>query len=124
MDESEAALVRRMFRMYLKERSMPQVAYRLNEEQTTTKTGDEWCTQSVRKVLSNELYIGTYSVAGYEEYVEEYQILSEKIYEKARETRYRFKNTGKMDKNRKQARADEILDQFKNTDEGDTDGSI
>lgn len=118
INESEAGLVRRICRLYLRERSMPQVAFLLNEEQIPTKSGDEWCTQSVRKVLSNDLYVGEYSVAGYEEYVEEYQILSDELFKEVTETRYRFKSTGEMDKDRKQARADEILEQFK-TAEGE-----
>lgn len=113
IDSSEAELVREIYRMYLRERSMPEVAFLLNKNEHRTKTGDEWCTQSVRKILCNELYTGTYSVAGYEEFVEEYRIISDELFEEVTDTRYRFKNTQDMNQERKEAKADQILKQFK-----------
>jgi len=46
---------------------MPQVAYELNERGITTKDGESWCRQSVGKVLKNELYIGQYKIADFED---------------------------------------------------------
>lgn len=119
INESEAKLVRQIFQMYIRERSMPQVAFMLNKEGNYTKTGDEWCTQSIQTVLSNELYTGTYCVAGYEEYVEEYRIVSDELFEEVTNTRFRFKNNQDMDQERKEKKADQILQQFKQ--QGDFD---
>lgn len=119
VNREEADLVRRIFRLYLEERSMPQVAYILNEEGIRTKRGKEWRRQSVKKVLSNELYIGEYCVAGYEEYVEEYRILSDDLYNQVKETRYRFQNANQpVDKTRKESKAGRILTQYKEFREG------
>jgi len=113
INESEAELVRQICRMYLRERSMPQVAFLLNKKGYRTKSGEEWCTQSVHKVLRNELYTGAYCVAGYEEYVDEYRIISDELFEEVTDTRFRFQNTQDMDQERKERKADQILQQFK-----------
>ena len=111
IDEREASLVRRIFRWYLRLRSMPEVAGMLNEEGYRTKAGEEWCTQSVQKVLSNKIYSGEYSVAGHQEYVEAFQIVSEAMFDAVAETRFRFKGM-EMDRDRKAAKADRVLDAF------------
>lgn len=110
----EAGLVRWIFRIYLEERSMPQVAYLLNEKDLTTKKGERWCRQSVRTVLSNELYVGDYELADFNEYVKEYQIVSDNLFEAVVETRYRFQNaSNEMDPQRKKSKSEEILGHFK-----------
>lgn len=112
INEEEAGLVRRIYRTYLREESMPQVAHLLNEVGIPSPSGNEWCAQSVKKIVSNELYAGRYSVADYEEYVEEYQIVSDEIFEEVTDTRFRFKSKG-MDKDRKKTKAEQILTQYK-----------
>lgn len=112
VNKSEANLVRRIYRMYLQEQSMPQVAFRLNEEGVRTKSGEEWSTQSVKKVVSNELYIGEYCVAGYEEYVEEYRIVSDDLFERVEDTRYRFQSQD-MATDRKESKSKRILEEYK-----------
>jgi site-specific DNA recombinase len=117
VDDSEAELVERIFRMYLRLESMPDVAYRLNESGIRSKTGAEWSTQSVRKVLKNELYTGKYDVAGFEDYVDDYRIITDELFDEVKETRFRFQRDP-MDKDRKEAIADEIYEQFKDYSEG------
>lgn len=112
VNNSEADLVRRIYRMYVQEQSMPQVAFRLNEEGVRTKSGEEWSTQSVKKVVSNELYIGEYCVAGYEEYVEEYRIVSDDLFERVEDTRYRFQSRD-MATERKESKSKRILEEYK-----------
>lgn len=110
---AEKETVERICRLYLQEKSMPQVAFLLNESGIKTKQGKDWCRQSVRKVLSNELYIGIYQVAGFEKYIEEYQIISDELFEAVTETRYRFKNKSqKMDPSRKKSKAQRICSQY------------
>jgi site-specific DNA recombinase len=79
----EAALVRRIFKMYVELKSMPQVAFILNREGVLTKRGKRWTQAAVRKILDNRLYIGEYRVAGVEDYVEEYRILDSDLFERA-----------------------------------------
>jgi site-specific DNA recombinase len=112
VNEHEAELVRRICRMYVREKSMPRVAYLLNDEDTRTKSGEEWTTQAVKKIVSNEVYIGEYRVAGYEEHVEEYQILSEDLFEEVKATRFRFQSD-EMETERKESKSDRILQQYK-----------
>lgn len=110
INEGEANLVQRIFRMYMEERSMPQVAFLLNEEGITTKTGGEWTRQSIKNILRNELYIGEYEVADYGDTVDEYRLMSEELFDSVTDTRYRFKNQkGSMDPDRKSSIADRIL---------------
>lgn len=117
IDNEEADLVRRIFLMYIDKKSMPQVAFELNEENIRTKKGKEWNARAVRGILKNELYIGEYEVAGFEDHVEEYRIIEDSLFEKATETRNRFKKKegakrGKMPEERKKKKLDRILNQY------------
>ena len=114
VNKDEARLVRRIFRLYLRERSMPQVAFILNEDGIQTKQDKEWCRQSINKVLSNELYTGSYEVADYSEHVETYRIISDTLFETATETRYRVRpDRQKMSSERKQSKADRMLKAYR-----------
>jgi len=112
--DDEAELVRNIFKLYLRERSMPEVAFILNNEKRTTKQGEEWCRQSVNTVLSNKLYTGTYHVAGYEDQVEDYRIVSDRWFNTVEEVRYRFQQgRQEMTEGRKQSKAERVLEQYK-----------
>jgi site-specific DNA recombinase len=118
-DEDEAKLVRRIFRLYLRERSMPQVAFLLNEEGVRSKQDAEWSRQSVKNVLSNELYRGIYEVADYREHVDSYQIISDVLFETVTEARYRFRHTkDRVGTKRKRSKADRILKAYQQSVEG------
>ena len=119
VNESEAELVERIYRMYLREKSMPEVAFLLNRQGHRTKSGEEWCARSVQKVLSNELYTGVYSVAGYEDQVEDYRILPDELFNEVTETRFRFQRV-EMSGERKEAKAERILEQFKDHTGGES----
>jgi len=114
IDEDEAKKVRLIFKLYIEERSMPQVAFLLNERGDTTKDGESWCRQSIGKILRNKLYIGHYQIADFEQTVEEYQLMDNELFEKVSETRLRFKRAQKeMDPARKQSKADRILRDYR-----------
>jgi len=116
----EAELVYRIFERYLSELSMPEVAHLINQNNFRTKDGQEWCRQSVQTVLSNELYVGTYRVADFEDTVEEYRILPDELFEKVTEARFRFQHTKpSMSQGRKEAKAEEIFQDYKQTIETD-----
>jgi len=114
--EEEAELVRRIFETYIETKSMPHVAFLLNREGIKTKEGNEWTARAVRDILCNEIYVGMFKVAGVEAYIEEYRIIEDGLFEKAKEMRLRFKNgKGKrepMHEERKKGMIDRIFDEY------------
>lgn len=60
IDEKEAEVVQYIFDLYEKYSSTVVVAAKLNEEKISTKRGGEWTAKTVRDVLRNAFYIGTY----------------------------------------------------------------
>lgn len=114
VDEEEADLVRHIFRLYLEIKSMPQVAAELNRQGVAAENGEEWCRQSVKTILSNDLYVGDYEVAGYGESVSEYRLMSDELFEAVEDIRYRFRDSqSEMSAGRKQSKADRILSSYK-----------
>jgi len=115
-NEQEVKLVRRIFEMYLKEKSMPQVSFDLNNEGIRTKRGKEWNARAIRDILTNEIYVGKYNVAGVNDYVEEYRIIDEDFLERANMMRLRYKMGGakrhSMPKTRKTEKIDRVFNEF------------
>lgn len=66
-NSSEARLVDAIFCRYLKEKSMPSVAFWLNSINAVTKTGrkGDWTARTVKNILCNRIYICEYRVAGH-----------------------------------------------------------
>ncbi len=61
----EAVVVRYIFRMYLHESmGIRLIARRLNEEGLRTRRGGNWSMVSIRDILRNRVYLGTYSRFG------------------------------------------------------------
>ena len=58
VNQVEAKVVRRIFRLYSEGWSMFRIAQTLNEEGIPSKTGVEWSTTVIRLILSNKSYIG------------------------------------------------------------------
>jgi len=110
---AEATWVQRIFRMYLEERSMPQVAFLLNQAGLSTKKANEWTRQAVNTVLSNEIYRGEYTLAGYEDHVAEYRIVSDELFNEVEQVRYRFQSNTEMHPERKQSKAERVLEEYK-----------
>lgn len=122
INEREATLVRRIFHLYIEHRSMPEVAQTLNEDDITTKRDGEWSRWAVKKILTNELYQGEYQLGEVQEFVPEYRILSDKLFEEVTDIRFRFKHEkGSMDPQRKQSKADKIFGAFKTLNEESDD---
>jgi len=97
VNEDEAKIVRRIFRVYVAEKSMPQVAFELNKERVPARKGGLWNAQAVREVLTNPIYVGRYSVAGVENEIEECRIVTEQVLVKANETMLRYR-TGRAER--------------------------
>lgn len=113
----EAELVRRIFDMYLCEKSMAHVAFLLNSEGVRTKRGGKWTARAVRDVITNELYIGGYCVAGVKDHVEEYRIVDDGVFGEARRVRFRFRKKGAkkppVPRTRKAAKVEKVLDRYR-----------
>jgi DNA invertase Pin-like site-specific DNA recombinase len=61
----EAVVVRYIFRLYLQESlGIRLIARRLNEEGLKTRRGGNWSMVSIRDILRNRVYVGTYSRFG------------------------------------------------------------
>jgi len=61
----EAVVVRYIFRLYLQEgMGIRLIARRLNEEELKTRRGGNWSMVSIRDILRNRVYLGTYSRFG------------------------------------------------------------
>lgn len=115
----EAELVYRIFTQYLKSRSMPAVAHWLNENGIPTKNGEKWTRQAVKVVLSNELYVGHYDVAGVTDQINEYRLLPDSLFDEVIETRFRFQNSKpEMVQSRKETKAESVLESFRAAIEG------
>jgi len=116
VNEDEAKLVRRIFEMYLHEKSMPQVAFDLNNEGVRTKRGKEWNARAVRDILTNEIYVGRYKVAGVNDFVEKYRIIDNDLFRSVNRTRLRYKMSGAerppMPEIRKTTKIDNVFNRF------------
>lgn len=88
----EAKLVESIFNQYIQKRSMPRVAYALNQREIETKAGGEWTARGVGDVLRNELYTGKYAVAGITEQVNQYKIIDRETFDEAQRVRTRFRS--------------------------------
>jgi len=112
-----ADLVRRIFKMYLREKSMPQVTYELNKQGILTKKGKRWNARAVRDVLINEIYIGRYGVAGVEDQVGEYRIIGDGLFGQAKGIMRRFEdgNGAKrppMPEDRRRAKIERVFNEY------------
>jgi site-specific DNA recombinase len=117
IDEAESGIVSRIFNRYIEVESMPVVASELNDDDVTTKKGNEWTARKIRDVLTNELYIGKYDVAGVEKEIPDYLIIDENVFERAKETRTRFRrdksqSRAEMEKQRKRKLVESVIEQY------------
>jgi hypothetical protein len=63
--QEEGAIVRYIFRLYIKDGlGIRRIARKLNEEQLRTRRGGPWSMVTVRDILRNRAYVGTYSRLG------------------------------------------------------------
>jgi|GEM_PF-881815 len=112
----EVDLVLEIFEMYQKASALPQVAFDLNKKGVRTKHGKRWNATTVRGILTNEIYVGRYSVAGVRHHVEDYRIVSDALFLQVQKTLMRYKANKSqrppMPENRRNAEIDNIFNQF------------
>ncbi len=120
INEEEAAVVRKIFKMYTKEKlGSGRIAKSLNQRGIKTKRDCKWTQTSISRILANEIYIGKV-INSKEEVVDfltgkreknhedkwivvdkpELQIVSEKLYNEAKEILEKRKNKYKLTKKR------------------------
>ena len=118
INEDEAETVRYIFEQYCDLQSMPEVAADLNDLGLLTRDGNEWSARTVNKLLRNQIYYGHYSVAGVEEEVPEYRIVSQRLFDEVSEIRHRFQNGNRtrdksMAENRKSRYINRVVDSYR-----------
>jgi site-specific DNA recombinase len=116
IDDQQRDLVVEIFEMYIEERSMPEVATRLNKRGITTTADGEWTPRAVGDVLRNEIYRGVYELGDVTEHVPEYQIIDDETFDRVREIRMRFQQEDasrpSMPTSRKERIAYEVRDRY------------
>jgi site-specific DNA recombinase len=102
--------------MYVKSKSFPQTAFSLNKEKVATKKIKIWTARAVHDIVTNELYIGKFKVAGFSDYVREFRIVDLKLFKRAAQIRTRYK-TGKakrppMPADRKTLKVEKVFNRY------------
>jgi site-specific DNA recombinase len=121
---AQAELVRDIFKRYIDMRSMPEVAMWLTEQELPTDINTEWDSRRVGDVLRNELYVGMYTVAGVEEFVPEYRIIDEGVFDEVTSVRMRFQRSDsverdEMSESRKKELVESVIEQYEEYIQGD-----
>lgn len=115
--QKQASLVNTIYNLYLKLKSMPQVAFELNQKGIFTQKGKQWNGRTIRKILTNGIYIGRYNVAGFTDSVEEYRIIDDQIYEAVKKMRLRYRHgtarRPSMPTNRRLSKIEAVYDKYK-----------
>jgi len=113
---NEVNLVNKILSLYVKSKSFPHTAFLLNKQGIKTKKVKEWNARAVRDIVTNELYVGRFNVAGFRDYVREYKILDTKLFKKANTIRTRYtKEKAKrppMPKDRKTLKIEKIFNRY------------
>lgn len=112
INKNEAKIVKKMFNRYIKLKSMPQLAFELNKQGINPRRADRWSATVVKYILDNKLYTGQYQVAGISEYIPELRIISDRLYTKVHDVRYRHKRKD-IPKDRKTYMIDKLIQGYK-----------
>lgn len=108
----EANIVRRIFRRYLHDRSMPQVADWLNQSGLTTRENNSWTPRAVGDILRNKIYYGQYELESVSEHVPDYQIVKKSTYTEVMKVRHRFQSRGSKRKRMPSTRKDRLVNEM------------
>ena len=99
INEDQAAIVRKIFGMYASGRTFAEIIRELNNSGLKTSRGNAYNKNSISRILSNERYIGRYTVRGVDEVAECPQIISEELFSTVQkklavaQTKRRHRNT-------------------------------
>ncbi|MBA7501635.1 hypothetical protein ES706_00208 [subsurface metagenome] len=117
VNKKEAKLIRWIFKRYVRNNSMPQVAFELNKQGIPTKKGKKWNARAVRDVLTDELYAGKYKVAGVEDQVGGCKIIDDQLFREVNELKIRYENGNgakrlPMPEDRRRAKIDRVFKEY------------
>lgn len=87
VNEEEAKVVRKMFRHYLRVKSIRMVANYLNRKGIPTRNGGNWRDSTVGDILSRQTYGGVLKIGDVVNELLELRIVSKRTFEKAQEIR-------------------------------------
>jgi len=122
IDTNEVKIVKKIFKLYIKLKSMPDVAFVLNKRNIKTKKGNPWNTMAVKTILTNQIYIGNFKIKDFEDYVKEYRIIPNKIFQETQILRNRYRERKNvMPKNRKTQIVDKFINEYKRYLKNDED---
>jgi len=88
IDESEAMIVRKVFRDYVKGKSMSKIAKDLNSKEIQTKRNTAWHSATIQSILANPLYAQVIKYNGIESKGEHEPIISKRLFNKVQELRH------------------------------------
>jgi len=114
----EARVVKKIFEDYAKTRSMPELAYLLNAKGIPSKRRNKgtWTARAIQDVLTNRIYIGEFSVAGFQDNMECLRIIEDTLFKTAQKimTRYQIGNAKRprMPPDRKGIKLDKISTRY------------
>lgn len=108
----EAKLVRYIFKRYKQLKSMPQLAYELNQQGIKTKRAKKWSAASIKNIIDNEIYIGNYTVSDIKATLKEYQIINTRFFHSIQKIKNRKQHDREMPKERKRAAVDRVLNEY------------
>lgn len=113
INTNEAKIVRKIFKLYIKLQSMPDVAYELNKRKIKTKKGNSWNTMAVKTILTNQIYKGNFKIKDFEDYVKEYRIIPNNIYNQTQKLRHRYRERkDAMPADRKTHAVDKFINEY------------
>lgn len=117
INDTEASVVRLIFELYIELKSMPQVAFELNERQIESSEGAEWTGSVVGDILRNKIYIGRYELAGVSKQMDEYEIIDIGRFQRVTKIRHRYQDARssvrRMELTRKSRLSNRVLDQYR-----------
>lgn len=85
VDEETAPIIQKIFDMYINDNKTIEIIKYLNEQQIKTSQGKEFNKNSIKTIISNKKYIGTYSYKGKETKGVIPSIIEEDVFYKAQE---------------------------------------
>lgn len=109
----EAKLVQGIFHEYIERKSMPQLAFILNNKGLKTKNGNAWAAPSIKKILDNKIYIGEYNVCGIKASISKYRIIQTKTFDRVQCIKNRKgQNVDSMPLDRKTATVKRMIEEY------------
>lgn len=83
VDMDEGEIVKEVFDNYIYFRSLAETASALNIGGCKTRAGNQWRSGTVRDVLFNDIYIGSFQHSRVKKHLESLRIISDHVFEKA-----------------------------------------